>query len=111
MLNPSTFTIPANGAQTFELTVTDINDNPLPAGTTVSIEVAEGLEVTGGDIEIPNALLPGPGVSVFTFTVADIDDENSNVQDTNITVKVETPAGATASRSDFIGTRAKFKTN
>lgn len=106
-LNPATFTIPANGAQTFELTVTDINDNPLPAETVVTIEVADGLEVTGGDIEIPNALLPGPGVTVFTFTVADVDDLDATVKDTNITIRVETPLGAKASRSDFVGTRAK----
>ena len=104
-LQPSTFTIPANGGETFDLTVTDINGNPLPAGTTVSIEVAEGLDVTGGDIEIPNALLPGGNVTNFTFSVADTDEERSSVQDTQITIKVETPAGDKASRS-FSGTRA-----
>lgn len=107
-LEPETFAIDANSGETFNLMVTDINGNPLPQGTTVVVEVADGLEVTGGDIEIPNALLPGPGVTEFTFSVADTDEENSNVQDTNITIKVTTPNDAKASRS-FSGTRAKVR--
>ncbi|MDR9418961.1 carboxypeptidase regulatory-like domain-containing protein [Gracilimonas sp.] len=106
-LTPSTFTIPSNGGETFDLTVTDTNGNPLPAGTTVTIEVADGLEVTGGGIEIPNALVGGSGITDFTFSVADTDDENSNEQNTQITIKVETPAGDKASDS-YSGTRAKW---
>lgn len=107
-LNPETFAIAANSGENFTLTVTDYNGNPLPVGTTVAIEVADGLEVTGGDIEIPNALIGGPGVTEFEFSVADTDEETSNVQDTNITIKVTTPGGAKASRS-FTGTRAKMR--
>ncbi|WP_138429786.1 carboxypeptidase-like regulatory domain-containing protein [Fodinibius saliphilus] len=107
-LTPAPFSIAANSSVNFSLTVTDENDNPLPAGTTVSIEVAEGLEITGGGIEIPNALLPGPGVTDFEFTVADVDDEKSNTQGTQITITVETPKGVKVSRS-FSGDRSKTR--
>lgn len=107
-LSPSPFNIDPDGSENFTLTVTDTNNNPLPAGSTVTVEVAEGLEVTGGDIEIPNALTAGPGTTVFEFTVADTDDESSAVQGTKITIEVETPEGDKASRS-FDGERAKTK--
>lgn len=108
-VTPSTFSIPANGSASFSYVATDINGNPLPAGTSVSIEVAEGLEASGDvDFEIPNALFPGPGVTEFTFTVADVDDEASNVQGTEITIKVETPAGDKAQRT-VSGDRAKTR--
>ncbi len=107
-LNPSTFDIGPNGSENFTLTATDINDNPLPAGSTITIQTAEGLEANPAELEVPNALTAGPGVTVFEFSVADTDDESSDVQDTQITIKIETPSGDTATRS-FSGTRAKTR--
>jgi hypothetical protein len=107
-LNPSSFAIDPDGSQNFTLTVTDINGNPLPVGSTITVETAEGLESSPEEFEVPNVLTGGSGVTVFEFSVADTDDESSNVQDTQITIKIETPAGNTATRS-FSGTRAKTR--
>ncbi|PAU93870.1 hypothetical protein CK503_09360 [Aliifodinibius salipaludis] len=107
-LSPEPFTIDPDGSENFTVTATDINGNPLPAGTTITVETAEGLESSPAEFEVPNVLHSGPGATSFELSVADTDDESSNVQDTKITIKIETPEGDIASRS-FSGTRAKIR--
>ena len=106
-VTPSTFDIPANGSQAFTATITDINGNPLPAATTITVTASEGLVVNGdSDVSVPNTLFGGPGVTEFSFSVVDDDDESDAQQDGNVTILVETPGGFSA-RKTISGTRAK----
>jgi len=106
-VTPSTFDIPANGSQAFTATITDINGNPLPAGTTITVTASEGLVVNGdSDVAVPNTLFGGEGVTEFSFSVVDDDDESDAQQDGNVTILVETPGGFSA-RKTISGTRAK----
>jgi len=95
---PGVFNVSAGGGQTYTLTVTDRNDNPLPAGTSITVELENDVLTLSGDysITVPNTLLPGPGVTQFTFSVRDNDDNNTTDQVFDITVKVATPGGFTA---------------
>lgn len=100
-VSPQVFNIPAGGGQTYTLTVTDINDNPLPAGTTITVEMENDILTLSGDdtITVPNSLFPGQGVTGFTFSVRDNDDENLTDQSYDITVIVETPGGYSAQQT------------
>jgi hypothetical protein len=101
IVTPETFNVPVGGAVTYSLTVTDENDNPLPARTSVSVELENEILTLSGDTDftIPNALYSGPGVTEFSFSVRDHDDENMNPQSYDITVYVETPGGFSARRT------------
>ncbi|WP_234572366.1 carboxypeptidase regulatory-like domain-containing protein [Rhodohalobacter sp. 614A] len=106
-LNPSTFNIGPGGSQTFTMTVTDINDNPLPFDTQITVTPSDGMTLDGEtNISVPNTLSPGPGVTQFTFTAQDSDDESSDSQEVSILIEVETPGGYRATRT-FTGTKAK----
>lgn len=105
-VNPGTVNIPSNGSQAFALTVEDLNGYPMAAGTEISIEVADGLEVTGGEITLNNSFVAGPGTTQFNFTVSDIDGDNSDTVGTSIIVTVTTPSGATSTLT-ITGNRAK----
>lgn len=106
-ITPETFDIPADGSESFEMEITDRNGNPLPAETTITVEPAEGMDVEGDvEVTVPNALLPGPGVTEFSFTARDNDDESDASQDVSIVITVETPAGYSA-RKTIQGMKAK----
>lgn len=47
--NGSTITIPQEGVATFRAVVRDVNDQPLPAGATIALEVADAGSVSGLD--------------------------------------------------------------
>ncbi|MEX1062697.1 MAG: carboxypeptidase regulatory-like domain-containing protein [Balneolaceae bacterium] len=100
-VTPEDFHLPQGTGKTYALTVTDINDNPLPSGTTVTVELESEILTLAGDtdITIPNTLSPGTGVTDFTFSVRDLDEENTDDQDYDITVSVNTAAGFSASRT------------
>lgn len=106
-VSPSTFDIPNNGGQNFELTLTDINDNPLPFNTQVTISPSEGMTISGeSNFRIPNALFGGPGVTQFNFSVQDSDEEDLGDQPVSIFIEVETPGGFRATKT-ITGTKAK----
>lgn len=106
-LNPATFDIPNAGSQSFTLTVTDSNGNPLPFESEITIEASEGLTLDGDDtFVVPNTLFPGDGVTSFNFVLVDADPDTDNQVDAQITVKITTPGGFSASRT-FSGQRAK----
>lgn len=111
IVNPSTFSIGPGGSQTFNMTVTDINDNPLPYNTQITVSPSDGMTVDGEtDVSVPNTLSPGPGVTQFTFTAQDSDDESSDQQEVSILIEVETPGGYRATRT-ITGTKAKSAFN
>ncbi len=98
---PEVFNIPAGGGQTYSLTVTDINGNPLPSGTSVTVEMENDVLTLSGDADIiiPNSLDPGVGITEFSFSVRDNDDENVDPQSYDITIVIQTPNGYTARRT------------
>ena len=99
-ITPTTFDIPPNGSEQFQFTVTDINGNPLPFNTSVTIEAPEGMAIDGDtSIRIPNTLFGGPGVTQFSFTARDSDDESNERQQVSIRIVVETPGGFRATRT------------
>lgn len=110
-VSPSTFNIGPGGSQTFTMTVTDINNNPLPYNTQISVTPSDGMTVNGEtDISVPNALSPGPGVTQFTFTAQDSDDESSDSQEVSILIEVETPGGYRATKT-ITGSKGKVAFN
>lgn len=110
-VSPSTFDIGPGGSQTFTMTVTDINNNPLPYNTRITVSPSDGMTIDGEtDISVPNTLSPGPGVTQFTFTAQDSDDESNDEQQVSILIEVETPAGFRATKT-ITGSKAKSAFN
>lgn len=107
-LNPGSIDIPADGSQNFTLTVTDLNLNPMAAGTVIAIQVPEGLNIPDAIIELADNFNPGVGSTVFNFVVNDIDNESSEVQETTLSVVVTTPSGSETTLS-ITGQRAKSR--
>jgi hypothetical protein len=105
-LTPTPFSIPSNGSESFTLTVTDVNGYPVAAGSTIEVQVGEGLGSTFTGITLGDYVSAGAGRTEFGFTVSDVDDQNSNQVNTSITVTVTLPSGDAKSVT-FGGTRAK----
>ncbi len=107
-VNPNSVNIPANGSQTFSYTVTDINGNPMAAGTDINISVANGLTAVGDvGFSLGDFTTPGAGSTQFGFTVSDTDDENSDQVGTSITISVRSPQTNSTTTLTISGTRAK----
>ncbi|MCG2589069.1 carboxypeptidase regulatory-like domain-containing protein [Rhodohalobacter sulfatireducens] len=110
-VTPTTFDIGPGGSQTFTMTVTDENGNPLPYNTQISVSPSDGMTLDGEvDITVPNTLSPGPGVTEFTFSAQDSDDESNESQNVSILIEVETPGGYRATKT-ISGTKAKSAFN
>lgn len=110
-VSPSTFDIGPNGSQTFTMTITDINGNPLPYNTSITVIPSDGMTVSGDvDVSLENTLTPGPGVTEFTFTAQDSDEESDAEQEVNIVIEVETPGGYRATKT-ITGSKAKSAFN
>jgi hypothetical protein len=89
-INPNTVNIPSNGSQAFTYKVTDLNGNPMSAGTRINISVATGLEASGDvGFILGDFITTGAGSTDFGFTVSDTDDDNNDVVGTSITINVE----------------------
>ncbi|SMO37220.1 carboxypeptidase regulatory-like domain-containing protein [Gracilimonas mengyeensis] len=107
-VSPQTVEIPANGSQRFSFTVTDLNGNPMAAGTEISVDIPEGLEASGDvGFTLSDHLTPGPGSTEFGFTVSDTDDEDSEVVGTTITIRVVSASSGSETTRTIQGTRAK----
>lgn len=107
-VNPNSVNIPANGSQAFSYTVTDLNGNPMSAGTDIKISVATGLEASGDvGFSLGDFTSPGAGSTQFGFTVSDTNDENSDVVGTSITITVTSSATRSTTSLTIQGTRAK----
>ena len=108
-VTPSTFNIAPNGGVSFNFEATDQFGNPLAAGTTIKVEVGEGLAASGDvDFTLGDNLFPGVGSTQFSFSVSDIDDENDDPGETTIKISVTTPKNQTSSIT-LSGTRAKMR--
>jgi hypothetical protein len=107
-VSPTTFDLSPNGGASFTYTVTDINGNPMPAGTEFSILGGEGIEVTGDtDFTLGNRLFPGPGATEFSFSIRDTDEESNDAADLTLQISITTPSGEETTYSGISGTRRK----
>ncbi len=105
--NPTTFDLAPNGGQSFTYTVTDLNGNPMAAGTDIAVEVGEGMEATGDvDFTLGNHLFPGPGATQFNFSIRDTDSDNSDPAPLDVIITVTSPSGERTSTT-INGTRRK----
>jgi len=107
-INPTTVNIPADGSQSFTYTVTDLNGNPMSAGSNIGVSVATGLQASGDvGLSLNDFITPGPGRTEFGFTVSDTDDENADVVGTSITISVTSASTGSTTTLTIQGTRAK----
>lgn len=107
-INPNSVNIPADGAQSFTYTVTDLNGNPMSAGSDIGVSVATGLEASGDvGFSLGDFTAPGAGSTEFGFTVSDTDDENADVIGTSITITVTSAGTGSTTSLTIQGTRAK----
>ncbi|HTR99424.1 MAG TPA: hypothetical protein VML00_06700 [Bacteroidota bacterium] len=109
---PTSFNIPNGGDTTFTFTVSDALGHPLAAGTTISVVAAvppppdpnapvNQVIVTfglNGGLTLPDAIVPGPGVTTFSCRLS---DGNTSLSDpigtrTTLTVFVNGPNGQAA---------------
>lgn len=105
---PTTFDLDPNGGEQFSYTVTDMNGNPMAAGTEIKIEAGDGIEVTGdADFILGNHLFPGPGATEFNFSIRDTDEESNDPASLTINISVTTPSGNTTTYTEISGTRRK----
>ena len=110
--NPTTFDIDNGGGASFDYTVEDLNGNPMAAGTQISIEAGDGIELTGDtNFELGNNINAGPGATEFSFSIRDTDIESNNESDLTILISVNTPSGNTTTYSGIQGTRSKSTGN
>ena len=110
--NPTTFDLAPNGGASFSYTVTDLNGNPMAAGTEISVSGGEGIEVTGDtDFTLGNHLFPGPGATEFSFSIRDTDEETNDPADLTLKITVTSPSGNVTTYSGISGTRRKVAGN
>lgn len=106
--SPTTFSLPPGGGKSFTYSVTDINGNPMAAGTQLSVEAGDGIELTGDvGFTLGDFINPGPGATEFNFSIRDTDTESNAEADLTIKISVTTPSGNTTTYSEISGTRHK----
>ncbi len=107
-VDPTEFDIAHLSDQTFNYTVTDVNNNPLPAGSTITVTVeGEDVEVIGDvSITLEDHMTGGQGVTEFSFNVAGTNEElHENPRPVFIEIKATTSTDTRTVRID--GRKAK----
>lgn len=90
-LSPTTFDIANGGSQSFILTVTDMNGNPLASGTTITISTDGGAaKIFGSSTSMLDSYSTGPGTTIFGFEVADGNPDETKLATLAITATVST---------------------
>lgn len=80
----------------------------MPAGTVISIEAGDGIEVTGAsDFTLGNRLFPGPGATEFKFSIRDTDDQSNDPADLTLKIVVTAPSGEETTYDEISGVRRK----
>jgi hypothetical protein len=106
--NPITFDLQPNGGASFDYTVTDLNGNPMPAGTQVNIKAGDGIEVTGSSsFVLGDYIFPGPNSTEFSFSIRDTDSDHNDPADLTLLISVTAPNGNTTIYDAISGTRRK----
>ncbi len=92
-VDPTDFFIEHLSDQTFNYTVTDVNGNPLPAGSNITVTVeGEDVEVIGDvSVTLGDHISGGQGITQFSFNVAGINEDlHENPRPVFIEIKAET---------------------
>ncbi len=92
-VEPDEFFIDHLDDQTFNYTVTDANNNPLPAGSNITVTVeGEDIEVIGDvNVTLGDQVTGGQGVTEFSFNVAGTnEEEHQNPRPVFIEIKATT---------------------
>jgi hypothetical protein len=92
-ISPSTIDIQNGGSQVFVYTVSDINNNPLSKGTSISVIVEEGDITVFGEIDITLPDTQSGAYTQFTFTAVDSEPGTSDPQNAIITIQCSGPNG------------------
>lgn len=79
-LTPNNFSFSPEQRRNYTLTITDSNGNPLPAGTTITIETNDDLEIVEDSFEVPSTLLTGRNRTVFVFTAIASEEFSGNAE-------------------------------
>lgn len=99
-VSPQIVNVPNGGSQSFTLTVSDINGNPLAAGSTITV-TAEGEGITVlGDVSksMPDTQGRGPGLTEFRFTLEDADPDATVQKAVEVKIDVISPNGNVSAR-------------
>lgn len=105
----TSFNINNGGGAAFTYTVTDLNGYPMAAGTTITVEVGNGLTASGDvDVKVPDTFQGGGGVTQFGFSITDADPLIDEPASDIVTIVVTTPSGERSSLS-ISGSRAKTR--
>lgn len=104
-LSPSSFSIPNGGSQTFNLTVTDVNGNPLAKNSSIVVTAeGSGVSLKGTtNVIMPDVLT---GNTQFTFFLEDSDPEEDKTSSIVLTIKATTAlkSGSYSREISFQGT-------
>lgn len=90
-ISPTTFSLPPLRSQVFQYKVSDQNDNPLVAGTSISVAATEGK--LGGDT---NNTLPDTqsrAFTIFSFSLTNSEPDSFLVKDATVTIEVTSQNG------------------
>ncbi len=88
--------IPYGGIQRFNISLQDVNGNPMSSGTTISVSVkGKNVEIDGDiNVTMDDTQGRGPGATEFSFFVVDVAEPADRVERSiSLTVKVEGPNG------------------
>lgn len=92
-ISPNTIDIQNGGSQVFVYTVSDINNNPLAKGTSISVTVEEGDITVFGEIDITLPDTQSGAYTQFTFTAVDSEPSTSDPKNAIITIQCSGPNG------------------
>lgn len=90
-ISPTTFSLPPLRSQIFQYKVSDQNNNPLVAGTNISVAATEGK--LGGDT---NNTLPDTqsrAFTIFSFSLTNSEPDSFLVKDATVTIEVTSQNG------------------
>ncbi|WP_298444195.1 invasin [uncultured Ferrimonas sp.] len=91
ILNGAQINLITDASRTVVLYLTDVNNNPLPVGTSITAATSNGVLVIGESYAFPNTSADRP--SAYVFTVEQETEPNGKTEGT-LTITVKTPKGA-----------------
>jgi hypothetical protein len=106
-VSPTSFNVPDGGSQTITFRVSDVNGNPLAAGTRIAVigtvppPTSEGAKQNqisvlfgnNGAVELPDVLQGGPGITEFSILIRDGSTDYEDIAGTaaNVSIVVTGP--------------------
>jgi hypothetical protein len=85
-VSPTTINVADGGCQSFTFNVWDENQNPLTAGTRITVSSTSGTLLGDTDVELPDTQSQGPRLTSFSFSLC---DANAGDGDPAVPVRIE----------------------